>query len=68
MTPYPKIIRGTASSSARLRGEMQGCGGTEEAVLGFGHGSGDGLQAVGFLAQVVLWERGHHQSQLLYST
>lgn len=21
-----------------------------------------------FLAQVVLWERGHHQSQLLYST
>lgn len=47
---------------------MQGCGGTEEAVLGFGHGSGDGLQAVGFLAQVVLWERGHHQSQLLYST
>lgn len=47
MTPYPKIIRGTASSSARLRGEMQGCGGTEEAVLGFGHGSGDGPQAVG---------------------
>ena len=26
---------------------MQGCGGTEEAVLGFGHGSGDGPQAVG---------------------